>query len=183
MREQAEKRTIKTPKVHVYTGDGKGKTTAALGLALRAAGCGFRVVMVQFLKSAQSGELAAIAHVPGFSVVHPHGEMRHFFWEMTNAEKAVLKQEVQTGFACAERLMCEQACDILILDEIFGCLQNGLLGEHAVLRLIQNRTAELVLTGRNAPQAVIDAADYVSEIHAVRHPMESGLAARQGIEF
>ncbi len=183
MREEAEKRTIKSPKIHIYTGDGKGKTTAALGLGLRAAGCGFRVVMIQFLKATPSGELAAAAHVPGLSIWRvPHSSQR-FFWDMTEAEKATLRREVVSGFERAEQLLKTGGCDMLILDEIFGCLQNGLLEEQALLRLMRNRTAELVLTGRGAPEAVINAADYVSEIHALRHPLETGQAAREGVEF
>ena len=127
MRSEAEKRTIKTPKIHIYTGDGKGKTTAALGRAFT--------------------------------------------------------HEVREGFAMAQELMQTRACDMLILDEIFGCLQNGQITEAELLTLMQNKTAELVLTGRNAPQSAVCAADYVSEIRAVKHPMETGLDAREGIEF
>lgn len=183
MRSEAEKRTVKTPKVHIYTGDGKGKTTAALGLGLRAAGCGLCVVMLQFLKTIPSGETAAAAYVPGFSIMRVHPKEQGFFWEMTAEEKRLFTQEVREGFAEAQRLMRQKKCDMLILDEIFGCLQNGQITEEEVLSLMQNRTAELVLTGRNAPQSVIDAADYVSDIRAVKHPMEAGLAARRGIEY
>ncbi len=183
MRSKAEKRTIKTPKIHIYTGDGKGKTTAALGLGLRAAGSGFRVVMLQFLKTTSCGELVALGHVPGFSVVRPHRGNQGFFWNMTEEEKRAFTHEVREGFAMAQELMQNRACDMLILDEIFGCLQNGQITEAELLTLMQNKTAELVLTGRNAPQSAVCAADYVSEIRAVKHPMETGLDAREGIEF
>lgn len=170
--------------VQVYTGEGKGKTTAAFGLAMRAAGRGFRVVILQFLKGEETGELLFIEkNAPGIEV-RRFNSQRKFSWTMNERELALLRSQTREGFDHAARLLRESGCDLLILDEVMAALNAGFITEAELLDLVARRPAgvELVLTGRNAPQALIRAADLVTEMRAVKHPFEKGIAARTGIE-
>jgi cob(I)alamin adenosyltransferase len=165
---------METGKVHIYMGDGKGKTTAAFGLGLRACGCGLKVAVVQFLKTTPTGECAAVKHLPGFDFYRfesDHG----FFWTLNDDQKEALKQEVQQAFSFCVKLVKERQYDVLILDEVLGALQNGLLEESALLDLMQmEKTTELVLTGRYAPSSLIARADYVTNMECIKHPYDTG---------
>lgn len=183
MRSEVENRGIKTPKIHIYTGDGKGKTTAALGLGLRAAGSGFSVCMIQFLKDDPTGELKAIQKLPNFRVFRFQKKTKGFFCNMTDEEKEIAKVETEKALSFAEKLLENRGCDVLILDEIIVCLSCGLISQERLLTLLQSKNAEIILTGRNAPESIKNAADYVSEIRAEKHPFDSGCPARQGIEY
>lgn len=170
--------------VHVYTGEGKGKTTAALGQALRAYGSGLRVLVMQFLKSAPTGELEAAAQLgERFRIVRPEQSVRGFVWNMTKPQRETYRSEMCRGLECARQLA--QECDVLVLDEAFGCVTNRFFSAEELLEFVRQKpeALELVLTGRDAPPEIVAAADYVSEIHCVKHPMECGIAARKGIEF
>lgn len=172
--------------IHVYTGDGKGKTTAALGLGMRAAGAGLRVLMIQLLKDSPSGELnAAKAFGDGFKIMRFQKGKKGFIWEMTEEEINELKTETQNALKYAEKAMNTGECDVLILDEIFGCIGNLIITEEDVLSLLKRKkeAVEIVLTGRNAPESIINAAHYVTEMRAVKHPLYSGISARKGIEY
>jgi cob(I)alamin adenosyltransferase len=170
--------------VQVYTGDGKGKTTAALGLGLRAAGGGFKVIMFQFLKGAPSGELNSAPLLGGKFEIIRLAETKKFFGAMNESEKAELKERLHQELEQVRQVLREGACDILILDEIMAVLHAGLLTVPEVCGLIEARPAgmELVLTGRNAPQEIIDRADLVTEMHPVKHYIDQGVPARRGIE-
>jgi len=169
---------------HLYTGDGKGKTTAALGLALRAAGCGLRVVLVQFLKGRDTGELHALDQLPNVSILRLHRDFG-FVHTASEQDKQAMMQLHNEMLAEARRLVLEGLCDLLILDEICAAYQHGVLdmamADELVLRKPQ--AMELVLTGRNAPVSWVDAADYVTEMVMRKHPYTRGIAARRGIEF
>ena len=102
---------------------------------------------------------------------------------MNEEQKRALMQETNEAFSYAERLMAEKACDLLILDEILGCFSCGLIELPRMLQLVQNKTAELILTGRDAPEELLAVADYVSEIRNVKHPFQQNLPPRKGIEF
>lgn len=171
--------------IHIYTGDGKGKTTTAVGLGVRAFGCGYRVMLVQFLKNASSGELSTLAQLgDGFKVVRfdkPDG----FIWQMNEEEKLALKKSVSEGFQFVREVMAKNACDLLILDEMIGTVTNRLVEEEEVLSMLQNKPSqmEIVMTGRKAPQKLMQVAHYVTEMLPLKHPMEKGIGARRGIEF
>ncbi|WP_349239063.1 cob(I)yrinic acid a,c-diamide adenosyltransferase [Petroclostridium sp. X23] len=171
--------------VHIYTGNGKGKTTAALGQGFRSAGRGLKVYMVQFLKTSETGELFSCEKLGECFKIFRFEKKRDFFWNLNEAEKRELKEEIALAFEFAKNSMKSGQCDLLILDEIMGALHNKLITESEVCELIRNKPAgiELILTGRNAPQSLIDLADYVSEIIPVKHPMEKGIGAREGIEY
>lgn len=169
--------------VQVYTGNGKGKTTAALGLALRAAGRSMRTYMAQFMKKGEYGELLAVAaHLAGLVTIEQFG-----LPEFHHRENGVSDAEVraaEAGLAAVETVLAGGNYQIVILDEINTLLHFKILAVEPVLRLIERRPegVELVLTGRYAPQAILDRADLVTEMKEVRHYYQKSIQARTGIE-
>lgn len=162
--------------IHVYTGDGKGKTTCAAGLAARCAGRGGTVFFYQFLKSEESGECIALKGKVHFKrASEPFG----FIFQMTDEEKAHVGKLMYALWQEAKA----QKCDMLVLDEIFSAMRYGFIPESEVLAFLKTASAEVVLTGRNAPESFIEAADYVTEMKAVKHIYEKGIPAREGIEY
>lgn len=171
--------------VQIYSGEGKGKTTAAAGLAMRASGRGLGVIFIQFLKSGDSGEIHCIRkNIPGIEVLSLNSQGK-FIWNMNETELEGLKNETREGFDRAADIARNGLCDLLILDEIFGALGNGFITIDEILKLIRNRSSgtELVLTGRGAPPEIIEAADLVTEMKKIKHPFDSGIDARRGIEL
>jgi cob(I)alamin adenosyltransferase len=170
--------------IHLYTGDGKGKTTAALGLLLRAVGHGMRVVLVQLLKGRDTGELHALQHLPGVTVLR-HTREFGFFKSAGERDKAEIIRQNNANVSEASRLVHEGLCDLLILDEICAAYQNEALDTALADKLIFEKPAclELVLTGRNAPPRFAEAADYLTEFVKRKHPYDGGIMAREGIEF
>lgn len=165
--------------VHLYCGNGKGKTTAAMGLALRALGQGMQVVVVQFLKNGTSGELEPLKKLG--AAVYSGQPGAKFTFQMNAEEKAQATKENNARLAEA----LQQPCDLLILDEICAARNSGMVDEalakQAVLERPQHR--EVVLTGRNPEAWMVEAADYITEMQPRRHPYEQGIPARKGIEF
>ena len=174
--------------VQIYTGDGKGKTTAAFGLALRAAGQGNKVLIYQFLKppSLDIGERFALQ----LGAVRIRLESLDIDWDMSKSpEDKQTVAEVKTAIQDALKRIAETAekrfYDVLILDEIIFCLSKNLAKFEDIKRIIVNRAAgvEIVMTGRNAPQELIELADLVTEMKNIKHPFDQGVPARRGIEF
>jgi cob(I)alamin adenosyltransferase len=168
--------------VQIYTGPGKGKTTAALGLGFRALGHGFNVAVIQFLKGRDdSGEVLMAAHTPGFSITR-FGSAA--FVDKSNPGEED-RREARRGLEFAHSLLDGGACDLLVLDEINVALDFGLLEEKEVLELMEKGSlkGDLVLTGRNASPALIEKADLVTEMKEIKHPFTRGMTARKGIEF
>lgn len=172
--------------VHIYTGDGKGKTTTAFGLAMRCAGNRKRVYIVQFLKSTPTGEVKLIESMQNpdlqvFRFESPHG----FFPHMDMTQKEVLNSEIKNALDFIEKCLRDNECDMLVLDEILGAAENGLIDMQQIQGIISLKpeTMELVLTGRNAPPELVCAADYVTELKHIKHPYEQGILARCGIEY
>lgn len=172
-------------RLHVYTGGGKGKTTAAMGLALRALGHGQRVLIAQFLKDGRSGELEALRRIPGAEVwvAEP---LEGFVFRMTPQERR-LARDGQTLQARALRERIEaSAYETIVLDELALALSMDMLEEEAGRALIDAAlsSGETVTTGRSAPGWLLERADYVSVISAQKHPFETeGLPAREGVEW
>ena len=169
---------------HVYTGDGKGKTTAALGLLLRANGRGMRTMLVQFLKGRDTGELHALDNLRNVTILrytHDFG----FYSSANEQGKIEMTRHNNANLTEACRLAYEGLCDLLVLDEICAVYNSGAIDTALANRLILNKPSglELVLTGRNAPQHFIDAADYVTKFMKCKHPYDNGITAREGIEF
>jgi cob(I)alamin adenosyltransferase len=170
--------------VHIYTGNGKGKTTAALGLGIRACGRGFKVLMVQFLKGAETGEMHILKKLEPDFILRRGTEVRKFTWNMNEEELKKAGAIQRELFDFAVRSAQSGGYNLLILDEIMAAMSAGFVPVQDVANFIRNKPEglEIVLTGRNAPEELIAAADYVSEIRAVKHPMEKGIGARKGIE-
>jgi cob(I)alamin adenosyltransferase len=176
---------LKKGLVQVYTGNGKGKTTAALGQAFRSAGRGLNVYMVQFLKSNDTGELHSAKRLyPQFQIFR-FEKPRGFFWTLTDKEKLELKKDVQKAFQFCKKAVSGSECDILIMDEIMGALHGELLNIEEVLELIRNKpdNLEIIMTGRNVPQKIMESADLVTEMVEVKHYFKQGIPAREGIEY
>ncbi len=166
--------------VQIYTGDGKGKTTAALGLALRASGHGLRTYIGQFMKGQRYGELEALSG-NAYITVEQYGEIHHIYEDSVTSDDV---ERAQRGLELAREAMLSGRYDILVLDEIAVAIWFGLIETQAVLALLDERPAdvEVVLTGRRAPQELIDRADLVTEMVMVKHYYEQGVNARRGIE-
>jgi cob(I)alamin adenosyltransferase len=168
--------------VQVYTGEGKGKTTAALGLALRATGHGLRVEIVQFMKGWPGyGELKGAEWLP-MVAIHPFGRSGWVHPEHPQPEDY---EGAAEALAYALEVVTREEADVVVLDEINVALDYGLLDLEAVIALLDGKppAVELILTGRNAHPEVIRRADLVTEMRKVRHPYDQGLEGRQGIEF
>lgn len=170
--------------IQVYTGNGKGKTTAALGQGLRACGRGLKVYMVQFLKSGDTGELHSVEKLHPLFQIFRFERERGFFWTLSTEEKLDLKEDINKGFEFITKVIKGNECDILIIDELLGVLGNGLLETEAVLELLGSKpdTMEVVITGRNAPDKLLEAADLVTEMKEIKHYFKKGIPAREGIE-
>jgi cob(I)alamin adenosyltransferase len=171
--------------IHIYTGNGKGKTTAAVGLGVRACGRGLKVLMVQFLKGVPTGEEIGIKRLePGFTLYRGTSNKK-FVPQMSEDEKRTAAKEQLSIFNYAREAAASGKYDLIILDEIFGAIISGMLDVETLIRFVKTKpeNLELVLTGRRAPKEIMDLADYVSEIHALKHPAEKGVKGRRGIEF
>jgi cob(I)alamin adenosyltransferase len=171
--------------IHIYTGDGKGKTTAALGLGIRAYGRGFKVLLVQFLKGRDTGELSVFKQFEPNFAVRRNPNLQKFVKDLNSRELAEFHAITRELWEDAVRAAERQECDLLILDEVMAALSTGLLPLTAVVAFLKQKPSalEIVLTGRNVPPELVELADYVSEIKAVKHPYEQGIPARKGIEY
>lgn len=169
----------RTGLLHLYYGDGKGKTTAAMGLALRALGSGKRVVVLQFLKGGQSGEIPLLEQL-GAKIYRGKAGQK-FVFQMNDAEKAETRALQNANLAAA---MAEPA-DLLVLDEAGSAWELDMVDKALLQQAVLQGPAgqECVLTAHAAPQWMLDAADYVTEMKCLRHPYQKGIAARKGIEY
>jgi cob(I)alamin adenosyltransferase len=184
--------------VHVLTGDGNGKTTSAVGIAVRAAGRGLKVAFVQFLKGGLSGELASLEKLGATMVTKtkhcPH-QLNH---ERMLKEKGFVafckdcfiinekdKQLTNEAFSKAKDFSSSGKFDLVILDEIFWAILEGLVAEGELLQLIQNKypSCELILTGRGASKAIEEKTDYVTYVGKLKHPFDKGTISRAGIDY
>lgn len=165
--------------LHLYYGDGKGKTTAAMGLALRALGSGKKVVVLQFLKGSKSGEVPLLEQL-GAKIYRGKAGQK-FVFQMNEEEKAATRQLQNANLAAA----AADEADLLILDEAGSAWELDMVDKALLQKAVLARPAgqECVLTAHAAPQWMLDAADYVTEMKCRRHPYQKGIAARQGIEY
>ncbi|MCF0229680.1 MAG: cob(I)yrinic acid a,c-diamide adenosyltransferase [Parasporobacterium sp.] len=168
--------------VHIYCGNGKGKTTTAVGLAVRAAGAGRRVIFAQFLKSGDSSEIGVLGNTEGITVVHCN-TIRGFFSVMTPEER----MQAAKDYSEMLRQVIEMSrdADMLVLDEAVASCNLGVINEAELCEFLRNRpeNMEVVLTGRNPSGNLLALADYVTEMKKHKHPYDEGIPARRGIEF
>lgn len=170
--------------IQLYTGDGKGKTTAALGLVLRAVGAGKQVAIIQFDKGGERySERTALERFPevqAFVTGLDRREGKGFRMGVTDEDK----QEGERGLVILDDVL-KQSFDLIVLDEINTSTSLGIVDEQRVLDVLKNRpeSVEIVLTGRNAPQSFIDLADLVSEVKMIKHYFYKGVSAREGVDY
>ncbi|PNH20669.1 hypothetical protein B6K86_03370 [Lachnospiraceae bacterium] len=185
-KDERDKKDVTNEKglIHCYTGDGKGKTTAAVGLAVRAAGSGKRVVFAQFLKDGSSSEISVLDSIP---LIHCVKQEQHFgFYRTLSArEKQRLQEVTARYFQEVTALALREQADLLVLDELMAVWNLKLLSQEDVLRFLDEKPEglELVVTGRDAPEDILSRCDYVTEMNKRRHPYDRGVAARRGIEY
>lgn len=171
-------------KIHLYCGDGKGKTTCAIGLGVRAAGSGKKVLLVQFLKDASGNERKILAAIPGF-FLFPAPVTIKFTFHMNPQEKQEACCRCEQLLEDAIRQAKQDSIDVLILDEALAAVDAGVLAEESLCCAVQSKPEklELVLTGRNPSGRLVLLADYVTEMKKIKHPYDKGEAAREGIEY
>ena len=176
-------RTLKTKGLLIiHTGDGKGKTTAALGLAFRALGCGFKVFMVQFIKGNwKYGELESAKRFEGALEIYQAGE--GFTWDVPDDKRQ--RELAKAGWEKGRTAMESGTYRLVIFDEINYVLDYGYLPVSEVVEALKNKSRDLhvCLTGRNAPKELIEIADLVTEMKEIKHPFREGIVAQRGIEF
>ena len=188
--------------VQIYTGNGKGKTTASLGLALRAVGHGFRVHMIQFTKGrCYAGELATAQKLSPLFTVSQFGRgcrigalIRQGYKKCTSCGDCFLKDRgpdegdfeyARFGYEEAMEYLSEGRCDILVLDEIGNAIRYNLITTAQVIELIEKKPGniELILTGRAIPEDITELADLVTEMKEIKHPYKKGVKSRRGVEY
>lgn len=171
--------------IHIYTGEGKGKTTAATGLAVRAAGQGLKVLFVQFFKAddAVSGEKEIFKNIPQIELIRSN--VRHPIFTKEKTDRDALKKSIAETFETVKQRIASEHIYLLVLDEINSVISGGWLGIDEVIDFLENRPAnlEVVLTGRDAHVELVKMADYVTEMLKIKHPFDSGVKAREGIEY
>ena len=167
--------------VHVYTGNGKGKTTAAMGLAIRAAGAGLKVYIAQFVKMGDYSEIKALKRFSDLITVEQYGLGRFIGTRPSKRDIAIARK----GLEIAKDVMASGEVNLVILEEANVAVKFGLFPVQALVRLIiqKPKDIELVITGRHAPARVIEVADLVTEMRMVKHYFEKGIQARVGIEM
>lgn len=170
--------------IHIYCGDGKGKTTAAVGLAVRCAGAGGTVLFYQFMKPETSSERIALQQVSGITVLSGYS-IHKFSFQMQLAEKETAAKGYRKQLSTLLDIIKYSSYTMLVLDEIIACISAGFLTVEIVLDFLKKLpdTLEVVMTGRNPNADLLEQADYISEIQNRRHPFEKQITARKGIEF
>lgn len=170
--------------IHIYCGDGKGKTTAAVGLAVRCAGAGGTVLFYQFMKPETSSERIALQQVNGISVLSGYA-IHKFSFQMQPQEKEAAAKGYQEQLSILLDMVRHGVYTMLVLDEIMSCISAGFLTIEMVLHFLRDlpNALEVVLTGRDPDVRLLEQADYISEIQNRRHPFEKQITARKGIEF
>ena len=167
--------------IQVYTGDGKGKTTAAMGLAVRALGNNFKVKILQFFKSELSGEVAPLKNL-GAEVILCNGQDKPT-WTMNAEEEKTLVYDTKSAWEIFKQTVNSQEYDLIILDEANHALNREYIAKEEVLGVFSKPLkSEVVFTGRNAPGWLLEKADLVTEMKMHKHPFQQGIPARKGIE-
>lgn len=170
--------------IHVYYGDGKGKTTAAVGLAARAAGSKLKVLFVQFLKTEFSGERHVLSHTENVSLTFCPIELK-FTFDMDEKEKQQASKIFRGIFDGSVTTALTERYDMVVMDEIFDVINYDMVSESEVYEFITNapKSMEIVMTGHNPPKRFVEVADYVTEFKKIKHPYDKGITGRIGIEF
>lgn len=174
---------METGLIHLYYGDGKGKTTTGMGLIVRAAGYGCKVLLYQFMKNNETSERKVLENVENITIIDGLDKEK-FSFQMTEEEKREHKRFYEDRFRMVTEKAVSESYDVLFLDEAVYTISAGLLDEELVLEFLKNKPGrlEVILTGNTPSQRLIDQADYVSQIKKIKHPFDQGKPARMGIE-
>ncbi|ABX41756.1 cob(I)yrinic acid a,c-diamide adenosyltransferase [Lachnoclostridium phytofermentans] len=169
--------------IHIYAGDGKGKTTASIGLSVRCAGSGGDVVFAQFIKNNQSSELNILKQLPNIQVI-TCDKTFGFISKLTESERLEAKKVYSDHFCNVIKQVKSKDCKMLVLDEIIGAYNYNVIDRQELIDFLKSKpeSLEVILTGRNPAKELLDMADYVSEIKKIKHPFDQGICARIGIE-
>lgn len=173
---------IGTGRIHIYYGYGKGKTTAAVGQVIRAAGSGLQVLVFQFMKDNSSSERNILEQIPNITCLPGRDRIR-FINQMNGEQKAELKH--YNTKALDEIVKFCSHFDVLFLDEILCAVQLGVLSEDKLMRFLEHkpRGLEIIMTGHEVTQRMVDISDYATEMMKIKHPYDNGQSAREGIEY
>lgn len=168
--------------IHIYCGDGKGKTTAATGLAVRAASAGMQVVFTQFFKNGNSSEIRGLAQLRNIRLMHC--PTHYGLWKRMDGEKRLQAKKDYTALL-ESVLSAAETADVLVLDEAISACDHGVISEERLLEFLHRKPQklEVVMTGRMPSPQLLAVADYVTEMKKIRHPFDCGVPARRGIEF
>lgn len=171
--------------IHIYKGEGRGKTSILNGMVIRALGNNLQVYYLRFLKNRPSGEIDFLEATGKLEIKSFYQFSQKFFWEMNNEEKNNLKIETQQGLQYLKNLTQRSDVDLIVVDEILGCIQNGLIKEQDLIEILVTRkaTIEVALSGRYLSPSLEAVADLVSEINNKKHYFETGQIARKGIDY
>lgn len=174
---------METGLIHIYTGDGKGKTTAAIGLVVRCVGSGQKVVFTQLMKGNHSSERKILENIEGVYVV-PAQKSFGFSWTLNECGKDEAKAAYTLQFQTAIAKAKEEDCRMIVFDEVMSAYNNDMIDRDVVLSFLKNKPADLevVLTGRMPEPELVALADYVSEVKKIKHPYDEGIPSRKGIE-
>lgn len=169
--------------IHIYCGNGKGKTTTGMGLCSRAAGFGYRVLIYQFMKNNQTNERKVLEQIPNITFVDGL-EQEKFSIQMTPEEKIERKAYYESQFRKITEKAEREGYDVLFCDELVYTIGAGLFDEEILLDYLKRKPEhlEMILTGQNPSEKLMELADYVSEVQKIKHPFDKGLPARNGIE-
>lgn len=171
--------------VHIYKGEGKGKTSILNGMVIRALGNNLNVVYLRFLKNRPAGEIDFLKQNTKIKVESFYQFSQKFFWEMNEQEKKILKTETNYGFVRLQLLSQSDIVDVIVVDEILGCIQNNLIKEQDLIAILKNKKPhiEIALSGRYASFALEQCADLISEVKSIKHYFDQGQIAREGIDY
>lgn len=171
--------------IHIYQGEGRGKTSILNGMVVRALGNNLRVYYLRFLKNRPSGEIDFLEATGRLEIKSFYQSSQKFFWEMNDQEKAKLKSETEAGLQYLKVLTQRDNVDLIVIDEILGCIENNLINEQELIAILIARkpTIEVALSGRYLSANLEQIADLVSEINNKKHYFETGQSARKGIDY
>jgi len=170
--------------IHIYTGDGKGKTTAAIGLAIRNMGCDGMIFFAQFLKSSETGEMNVLSKLKGVTFFRPYMRHKGFIFNINDKKYKEIKEDIEKGFREIKNIISNNRFSLIVFDEILDVIELGFLSEDEVIAVFDEYpSTEFVITGRKATQAMRERADYITVMKKEKHPFDKGINARKGIEY
>ena len=170
--------------VHIYCGDGKGKTTAAMGLAIRCAGAGEKVLVFQFLKGNTSSERKILEEIKNITLLEGYPDVK-FSYKMTEQDRQEITEYYKKRFEDIMKMLKCGEYRLVLLDEIIATVNLGFLDENVVVDFLKSKpeALEVVLTGREPSDNLLELADYITEMKKIKHPYEQGIRARKSIEY